>query len=679
MRVRRYAVVLSLAACLAAPLVAQNVEADLQRAVQQETITGDLKAAIDAYGRIAQRALPAQRAVAAKAFLRLAEAYEKLGDAQARSVYERVVKELGDQTAAADEARRRLGAAGGTRPPGVESRLVCAECGNFRFAELSLDGQRITMRSATNPGIALRDMTTGTVTRVASGQWGAASRDGRRVAFSDGHTLKIVSTEAGATPRTLVDNPEFGYVNPSAWSPQDQAILVEILRTGDQTWQIAFVSTDTGAVRVLKSIDWRHEGPQDRPALSPDGRYVVYSALATNPPSTRTGIRRNSGDKRVYLLAADGQTPERTLTGLGKHHRPVWTADGRHVVFTAGSDLWSVAVSDGRAAGEPVLLKAGVGDVDTIGVAPGGVLYYYRLQEPVHQISIAGVGGAGSVPARETRTTLSGRTPAWSPDSQSLAYSRINTSNLIADVVVHSLETSDERVFAGPTVEASLNLPVWSPDGSALFARSGQYRLDVKAGATREMPQLVLPPNIGLSFSSGISPDGRSLVTVLSDRDAKSAPWSIGLFEIATGELRKRLPIQGDINNDSWGRAVLSPDGRTVAFQHVVNGEARLSRLDLESGTDRPIVRDFKSPAGPVAWTRDSSSLLFVTDGRVMKVDAAGGPAQDTGMRIEGTQQPGVLTVVFRPDHSRAAIWRFVGGVNELRAIDVGAMLKSGR
>ena len=66
----------------------------LAAADQKATIDGDLKGAIDAYKK-AVAAAGANRALAARALLEMADAYRKLGDAQARQIFERVAREAG--------------------------------------------------------------------------------------------------------------------------------------------------------------------------------------------------------------------------------------------------------------------------------------------------------------------------------------------------------------------------------------------------------------------------------------------------------------------------------------------------------------------------------------------------------------------------------------------------------
>ena len=109
MRTQRFVLAMIVAA-LIAPLPAQKLDVDLQRAIQKETVSGDLKAAIEDYRKIVARA-GSDRSVAAKALVHMAECYAKLGDIESRKIYERVAKEYADQKQAATVARARLGGA----------------------------------------------------------------------------------------------------------------------------------------------------------------------------------------------------------------------------------------------------------------------------------------------------------------------------------------------------------------------------------------------------------------------------------------------------------------------------------------------------------------------------------------------------------------------------------------
>ena len=68
----------------------------LQAAIHKETVEGDLEQAIRMNKDIVSK-YSANRAVAGSALVHMGQAYEKLGSAEARKVYERVAREFADQ------------------------------------------------------------------------------------------------------------------------------------------------------------------------------------------------------------------------------------------------------------------------------------------------------------------------------------------------------------------------------------------------------------------------------------------------------------------------------------------------------------------------------------------------------------------------------------------------------
>src|SRR5512135_874303 len=77
----------------------------LRAAVQKEEVDGDLQGAIELYGKIVADHGD-DRAVAAEALLRLGGCHEKLGQAEARKAYERLVAEYPDQAEKVKAARQ---------------------------------------------------------------------------------------------------------------------------------------------------------------------------------------------------------------------------------------------------------------------------------------------------------------------------------------------------------------------------------------------------------------------------------------------------------------------------------------------------------------------------------------------------------------------------------------------
>jgi tetratricopeptide repeat protein len=82
----------------------------MQAALAKETVQGDLKGAIDLYESAVTEA-GSNRALAARALVGLGDAQLKLGNAQARKIYEQIVREYADQKDAVVIARAAVGRA----------------------------------------------------------------------------------------------------------------------------------------------------------------------------------------------------------------------------------------------------------------------------------------------------------------------------------------------------------------------------------------------------------------------------------------------------------------------------------------------------------------------------------------------------------------------------------------
>jgi len=89
---------------------AAQAEKLLASAQHKATIDGDLKGAIEEYRKIVAGA-GSNRALAAQALIEMAQCHQKLGDAEARRIYERIVRDYADQVEAVKSARARLGGA----------------------------------------------------------------------------------------------------------------------------------------------------------------------------------------------------------------------------------------------------------------------------------------------------------------------------------------------------------------------------------------------------------------------------------------------------------------------------------------------------------------------------------------------------------------------------------------
>lgn len=177
-----------------------RAEVALRAAVEQETVKGDLKGAIEAYRKIVD-GYPNDRAVRAQALVRMGECYQKLGDAQAKQVYERVVREFGDQAEYATRARTAIAALasdGGVADAKVtESRRQLHEPEQVaEWGQVSPDGQSMSFNDVgakSSGNLGVWDLGTGKtrlVTTAPCCEWAEGfvessiwSPDGRQFAY----------------------------------------------------------------------------------------------------------------------------------------------------------------------------------------------------------------------------------------------------------------------------------------------------------------------------------------------------------------------------------------------------------------------------------------------------------------------------------------------------------------
>src|SRR3989304_4924829 len=108
---------------LLAAAQSDRAEVMLEAARKKEIVDGDLKAAIELYKAVVAKA-GSNRPVAAKALLEMGQAHEKLGQGEARKIYERIVTSYADQQEPAAGARVRLASLG---PPSPTAPTLAAK------------------------------------------------------------------------------------------------------------------------------------------------------------------------------------------------------------------------------------------------------------------------------------------------------------------------------------------------------------------------------------------------------------------------------------------------------------------------------------------------------------------------------------------------------------------------
>jgi serine/threonine-protein kinase len=189
------------------------------------------------------------------------------------------------------------------------------------------------------------------------------------------------------------------------------------------------------------------------PRFSPDGRRV---AVDIADPA--------GGGRDVWVLDVAQRTWAR-LTTDGFSGRPVWTPDGRRLVYSSNADLWWIA-ADG--SGRPDSLLVATGDRYAGTVTPDGRSVVFQesggANEGIRMLAFDSAPAARMlIPAGFGESA-----PDLSPDGRWLAYQSDETGQMV--VYVRPLLESGARV---PVSLDGGTEPTWSRSGRELFYRSG--------------------------------------------------------------------------------------------------------------------------------------------------------------------------------------------------------------
>lgn len=582
-------------------------------AQHKAAIDGDLKGAIEDY-RKAVAAAGSNRALMAQALLRMAECHQKLGDAEAQAIYERVARDYADQKDAAAAARTRLaGAASAARVTRDWSVWTGEDADGF--GTISSDGRVFTYTDWKNGGaLALRYVATGAEHRLTSGgstEFSAISKDGRQVAYqwrSDlapadvrRYELRVARLHATtiSDSRRLHDNEDVLGTAPYDWSPDGKRIAVGVSRKGG-TRQIALVDVADGSLHVLKSLDWKEP---TKIFFSPDGKQIAYDLMVSD----------SSDERHIFVMAADGSREAIVVAHPSQNVIMGWSPDGQLVLFASDRSgsfaLWGVPVVEGKATGPATLVKADIAASWSLGLTAAGTMFVWKYASPVY-VQASGIdlktGKLTSNGAKFQRFIGSRGRPEWSADGQRLAFQSCSPlGSGPCKLWVQSMDTGQLR-------EVNLKLgyfffPRWSPDGRELLVRgvdlrgrnNGLYRIDVESGNTT----LVVAPFPGQSMPQWM-PDGEH---AYYRRGA-----SVLQRNLASGAEREVVRIQAA----RAGEIAISPDGGSLAYYATEpTGSQTLSVMPVTGG-DARVLFEVKPPLRLLfrfEWTGDGRALVIAT------------------------------------------------------------------
>jgi Tol biopolymer transport system component/predicted Ser/Thr protein kinase len=299
-------------------------------------------------------------------------------------------------------------------------------------------------------------------------------------------------------------------------------------------------------------ISWLDSSGKSQPLQAPLGR---YSAPRISPDGKRLAFTMDSGQTEdIWVKDLDRDTASRLSFLAGTNRLPVWTPDGKNIVFkstnpAAPGFYW--IRSDG--SGEAQRLTDGKRNEFPFSFSPDG-----------KRLALAAKPNGGSFdiftapiesdpgnmrlgkPELFLGTPFDEGDPAFSPDARWLAY--VSNESGTNEVYV--------RPFPGPGGKWQIStggglFPLWSRDGRELLFQTLDRRVmavgynakgdSFDAGKPRVWSETRLLNLAGLPVYD-LAPDGKRLAAILASDQAGKEPTHLTFLLNFFDELRRRAP-----------------------------------------------------------------------------------------------------------------------------------------
>jgi TolB protein len=316
---------------------------------------------------------------------------------------------------------------------------------------------------------------------------------------------------------------------------------LDITPAGDTTLVTLHDIAAAGIRRTVRAVLPPPGGPEFRQAVHRLADQAVQAALGTpGIGATRVLFVR---DGKVYQIDQDGAAMKLVSSSDRQAMSPAWGADGRrfaYMEFQAGHG-W-LFLQEMRTGTRMAVATTGSALDFTPAFSPDGqTLAFSRATEEGTDLYTINIKNNCCLRRLTVGRFSDNLSPTFSPDGQRIAF--VSTRPGLPQIYVMAADGTDQQLFApfDYGVTGSSNAPEWSPDGqSVAFHRdvAGTLQVFVLDVRTRTVRQLT---SVGRNEDPTWAPDSRHLAFV-SDRSGYRQLW---IIDLDTGRIRPLLQQSG--------------------------------------------------------------------------------------------------------------------------------------
>jgi serine/threonine protein kinase len=296
--------------------------------------------------------------------------------------------------------------------------------------------------------------------------------------------------------------------------------------------------------RGLSTLAWLDASGKRQPLSVRPGLYNGGPRLS--PDGTRVAVVvRDSGNQDIQVYDLARETMNRLTFGGQTFVGPVWSPDGRYVVFgSIGNGLFWARADGG---GQPQQLVASKTISFPYSFTPDGKRLAYAETMGTSQIWTVPIENADGLkagtPERYLTSPFADAVPMISPDGRWLAYESNESGR--SEVYVRAFPVQSGKWQISNNGGGS---PLWSPNGREILYRSGDQLVAVGYSAPgdsfgTQKPRVWLATPGAQAFD--VSPDGKRVI-VLTSESAGAAPkaeHTLMLKQNFFDALRRRVPV----------------------------------------------------------------------------------------------------------------------------------------